>query len=283
MGLTVFLAVLCAACLHAGWNALVKSGADKHIAMTGVVIGHVPIACLVLPFVPLPDAQSVPWLVAGVALHLGYQLFLIAGYRIGDLTQVYPIARGVAPLIVTAVSVAMGVTLSPLEIAAVVLIAAGIISIALVRRADGTRNPRAVAMALTTGCFIAAYSLVDGIGVRLSGTAPGYWSWIALGNAAAFVAWTACTKRGLLLRVVRDRRTMWQGLLGGTASYLAYGIVIWAFTQAPIALVTALRETSIIFALMIGVFFLRERLDLSKVVSTMVTICGAALLRYARP
>jgi drug/metabolite transporter (DMT)-like permease len=280
---TVFLAVLLAALLHATWNALVKGGGDKHASMAVVVIGHLPVALVLLPFVPVPEAAGLRWLFAGIALHLGYQLFLIAGYRAGDLTQVYPIARGSAPLIVAAVSIGLlGVTLARLEVLAIGLIAAGILSLALVRRADGTRNPRAVAMALGTGGFIAAYSLVDGIGAREAGTALGYWTWAVIGNAVLFCVWTAAARPGLLRRLPRDRRLVRTGLIGGTASFVAYGIVIWAFTLAPIALVTALRETSIVFALLIGVGVFGERLDLAKVASTMITIVGAGLLRFAR-
>ena len=280
---TVFLAVLLAAALHATWNALVKGGEDKHASMTAVVIGHAPLALLGIAAAPLPAAGGLSWLAVGIALHLGYQLFLIAGYRAGDLTQVYPIARGSAPLIVAAVSVGLlGVVLSGTEILAIALIAAGIISLALVRRADGARNPRAVAMALGTGCFIASYSLVDGLGARASGTALGYWSWAALGNGVLFCAWTALAKPGHLSRTLRDRRLMLVGMGGGSASYIAYALVVWAFTQAPIALVAALREISIVFALLIGVFVLRERLSLAKLASTMVTIVGAGLLRYVR-
>lgn len=283
MTLTVFLAVLFAALLHAVWNALVKSGADKHASMAAVLIGHVPVGLLALFIAPLPEPSSYGWLAASIALHFGYQLFLIAGYRLGDLTQVYPIARGVAPLIVAFVSVAfLGISLGRLELTAVLLIVAGILSLALVRRADGTRNPRAVAMALGTGCFIAAYSLIDGTGARQAGTALGYWTWSAIGNAVLFCAWTALARPGLLPAAVRNRRIVVTGLIGGAASFIAYGIVIWAFTQAPIALVTALRETSIVFALLIGVWILRERLDLAKVASTMVTIVGAGLMRLAR-
>ena len=280
---TVFLAVILAALLHAGWNTLVKGGADKYASMAAVVLGHVPLALLGIAFAPPPSAAGLPWLAAGIALHLGYQLFLIAGYRAGDLTQVYPIARGSAPLIVAAASVGLlGVVLSGAELLAIGLIAAGILSLALVRRADGARNPRAVVMALGTGCFIAAYSLVDGMGARASGTALGYWSWAALGNAVLFCAWTAAAKPRLLGTALRDRRLLALGLGGGSASYLAYALVVWAFTQAPIALVTALRETSIVFALLFGVLILRERLDLAKVASTMMTILGAGLLRYVR-
>ena len=283
LSITVFFAVLLAALLHATWNALVKGGGDKHASMAVVVIGHLPIALVVLPFVPLPDAAALQWLFAGIALHLGYQLFLISGYRVGDLTQVYPIARGSAPLIVAAVSMGLlGITLTRLELLAIGLIAAGILSLALVRRADGTRNSRAVAVALGTGGFIAAYSLVDGIGAREAGTALGYWTWSVIGNAILFCVWTAVAKPGLLPRLPRDMRLVRTGLIGGTASYVAYGVVIWAFTLAPIALVTALRETSIVFALLIGVGVMGERLDLAKVASTMITIVGAGLLRFAR-
>ena len=287
MSTSVFLAVLLAALLHATWNALVKGGADKHAAMAAVVIGHVPLALAAFPFVPLPAVEGLPWLLAGIALHLGYQLALVAGYRAGDLTQVYPIARGSAPLVVAAVSVGLlGVALSGAELLAVGLIAAGILSLALVRRSDGSRNPRAVAMALGTGAFIAAYSLVDGMGARAAGTALGYWTWAALGNAVLFAVWTATARgrsgRGLLRRLPRDRALLRLGLFGGGASFLAYGLVVWAFTLAPIALVTALRETSIVFALLIGVGWLGERLDLAKVASTMLTIVGAGLLRFAR-
>lgn len=280
MSVTVFFAVLLAALLHATWNALVKGGGDKHASMAAVVLGHLPLALVLLPFVPTPDAAGWGWMLGGVVLHLGYQLFLIAGYRVGDLTQVYPIARGSAPLIVAAVSVGvLGVALSQVELLAVGLITAGILSLALVRRADGSRDPRTVAVALGTGCFIAAYSLVDGLGARASGTAMGYWTWSVIGNAVLFCAFTAWRQPGLLRRLPRDRGLIRVGLIGGTASYVAYGIVVWAFTLAPIALVTALRETSIVFALLIGVGVLRERLDLARVASTLMTILGAGLLR----
>ena len=265
------------------WNALVKGGADKHASMAAVVIGHLPLALVVLPFVPMPAAAGLPWLLAGIFIHLGYQLFLIAGYRAGDLTQVYPLARGSAPLIVAAVSVGLlGVTLARSELLAIGLITGGILSLALLRNPDGTRNPRPVKMALGTGGFIAAYSLVDGIGAREAETALGYWTWSVLGNAVLFCAWTVFAKPDLLNRLPRDPRLVRLGLFGGTASYFAYALVVWAFTLAPIALVSALRETSIVFALLIGVVFLGERLDLAKVASILVTVCGACLLGLAQ-
>lgn len=281
MTLTVFLAVILAAALHASWNALVKGGSDKHLNMAGVVLGHAPLAMLVIAFEPFPEPASWPYLAAGVLLHYGYQMFLLTSYRFGDLTQVYPIARGSAPLLVAAISVLfLGVVLSSLEVLAVVIIGAGIVSLGLVRSASGVRNSKAAVLALTTGCFIASYSLVDGLGARLSGTPVGYYAWLGMANAVIFAIYLSFSKPGLLPRVMREgRMTFW---FGGSASFIAYGLVIWAFTQAPIALVTALRETSIIFALGIGVVFLKEKIDLPKVLSTFTTLLGAALLRFSK-
>lgn len=281
MDLTVFLAVLTAAALHASWNAMVKHSGDKFTSVTAVVVGHSPLALVALTFVPSPAPQSWPYILAGMTLHVFYQLFLLFSYRIGDLTQVYPIARGSAPMIVAAVSVAiLGVELSSAETVAVLMIGIGIMSLVLTRGADGLHNPKAAMLALTTGCFIAGYSLVDGLGARLAGTAVGFYSWLTIGNTIVFSTIMSIARPGVLRRVAGEGR--WIALIGGSASYAAFAIVIWAFTQAPIALVTALRETSIIFALLIGVGFLKERLSLIKVASTALTISGAILLKVSR-
>jgi drug/metabolite transporter (DMT)-like permease len=267
--------------LHATWNALVKSGGDKHRNMLAVVTGHAPFAAAILPFVPAPTVASWPYLLVGIGLHAGYQIFLLKSYRVGDLTQVYPIARGTAPLLVATVSVLfLGVTLEPLELVAVATIGAGIISLGLVRQRDGLRNPTAGMLAFVTGCFIAGYSLVDGLGARTAGTALGFYGWLTIGNGLVIMAYVAITRPQVYRGFPANAKTLF--LLGGGASYTAYALVIWSFTHAPIALVTALRETSIVFALLFGVFFLKERLDLAKVASTLVTVFGAALLRIAR-
>lgn len=278
---TVMLVVLGAALLHALWNALVKGAADKTLGMVAVVVGHTPLAVLALCLVEPPALASLPWLVAGIALHVGYQLLLVNAYRFGDLTQVYPIARGVAPLIVTLVSVAfLGVLLSGLQLVAVFIIVAGVSSVCLVRQADGSFNIRAAGLALGTGVFIAAYSLVDGTGARVSGSAIGFYAWLAIGNALVMLLATRWMRPGLVPDLVRSTKKV--ALFGGVASFLAYALVIWSFTQAPIALVTALRETSIVFALLIGVVHLKERLSLAKVAATIMTLLGAATLRFAR-
>lgn len=277
----VFGAVILAAALHAIWNAVVKGTGDKFLSMTAVVLGHAPLAILALPFVPSPAPESWPYLAAGVVLHVGYQIFLLTSYRFGDLTQVYPIARGIAPMLVAGVSVVfLGVHLKPIELLAVLTIGAGIMSLALVRQEDGMRNGKAAALAFVTGCFIAGYSLVDGLGARLAGTSLGFYSWLAIFNAIIFAIFATARDPGTLRRVASHSKRIF--VVGGCASFIAYALVIWAFTHAPIALVTALRETSIIFALFIGVFFLKEKLNLAKVFSTLVTLFGAALLRLSK-
>tara|TARA_R110002096_G_scaffold267647_1_gene461392 strand:+ start:10719 stop:11444 length:726 start_codon:yes stop_codon:yes gene_type:complete len=240
-----------------------------------------PLALIALPFVPMPAFESLPYLAAGILLHVGYQLFLLKSYQIGDLTQVYPIARGTAPLIVALFSVfVLGIELSPVQLLAVLIIGCGIVSLALVRKADGQRNGSAALFALTTGLFIASYSLVDGMGARIAGTSLAFYSWLAIGNGFVMAAYLAIKLPNTLWDIATKGRRVF--LLGGGASFVAYAIVTWAFTQAPIALVTALRETSIVFALLIGVFFLNERLDLMKVFSTLTTLLGAVLLRFAK-
>jgi len=277
----VFIAVIGAAVLHAAWNALVKGSGDKELSMGAVVIGHLPIAAMILPFVPLPDVASLPYLFGGIALHFGYQIFLLKSYQTGDLTQVYPIARGSAPLIVAVFSLlVLGTQLSGTELLAIAIIGAGIFSLALVRRADGQSNKKAALLALVTGVFIASYSLVDGLGARIAGTSLGFYCWLAIANGilmVLYLAWKSPQTLGTI-----PTRGLPMLAMGGSASFVAYAIVTWAFTQAPIALVTALRETSIVFALLIGVFFLKERLSLLKVFSTLTTLLGAALLRYAK-
>ena len=228
MSAGIFLIVLAAAALHALWNAAVKGGSDKLLGMLAVVLGQGICGAAVLPFVPVPAAESLPWIALGVALHLGYQTFLLLSYRIGDLTQVYPIARGTAPLIVAGVSIGLlGVELSALEITAVLVIGAGIMSLCLVQQADGIRNMRAAALALVTGCFIAAYSLADGTGARLAGTAVGFFGWLAVVDAVIFTAGIAVWRPAVLRRLPGALRLI---LLGGGASFTAYALVVYAFT-----------------------------------------------------
>ena len=281
MSLIVFLVVIGAAILHASWNGLVKHADDKFMSVSAVVLGHVPFAVVTLLFLPFPDLASWPYIVAGVFLHTGYALFLLYSYRIGDLTQVYPIARGTAPLIVTFVSVVfLGVHFSQLQFLGIFAIGIGIMALVIVRGEAGTDNRAAGVMALVTGCFIAAYSLNDGIGARLAGTGVGFYCWLTIINGGLFASIMWFLKPTAIKGVFNKGRKL--AFVGGGGSFLAYALVTWAFTQAPIALVTALRETSIVFALLIGIVFLKERVNLIKVISVALSLFGAVLLRVAR-
>ncbi len=281
MSYFIIFIVLFAALLHATWNFLVKNTDDKFLSMSAVVIGHTPFAVAALVFSPLPALSSFPYIITGALLHVGYQLFLLSAYRVGDFTQIYPLARGAAPLIVATVSVTfLGLHLSSLEIAAVTIIGAGIMSLVLTRSSVGLRNGHAATLALVTGGFIAAYSLVDGLGAREAGTALGFYGWLSTINALIFAVIIKVSRPGVLTKVVYQKWRL--SLCGGGASFFAYALITFAFTLAPIALVAALRETSIIFALLIGVFVLKERLDLNKVIATLLTLLGIGLLRINR-
>jgi drug/metabolite transporter (DMT)-like permease len=277
----VFLIVLLAAFIHASWNAAAKGSDDKLRFMIGLVLGHAPFAAAALLVVPLPAWDCWPYVVGGALLHLCYQLFLQQSYRHGDLTHVYPLARGTAPLLTAALSVLwLGERLSWAAWAGILVIAVGLTSLVAVRRADGIWDARSAAMALATGCFTAGYSLVDGAGARIGGTAIGFYAMLALLNAAAMAALMHWRRPGIVGEAV------WHGwrpaLLAGGASFTAFALVVWGFTQAPIALVAALRETSVIFALLIGVLVLNERLNLIKLFAATITTSGALLVKLSR-
>lgn len=280
MSATVLAVVLFAALLHAGWNAMVKGGADQSASMTAVVMGQGLCGLLLVPFVSVPPVEALPWLAAGIGLHLGYNVFLMQAYRIGDLTQVYPIARGASPLLVLlGSSLFLGVSFTPLEITAILTICIGIASTSLARHGDGLFQGKAALLALITGGFIAGYSIVDGHGARLSGSATAFFAWLALIDALVFVLGWRIVRPEVIGKALALQRHL---VLGGGASFIAYLLVVWAFTQAPIAHVTALRETSIIFALLIGVIVLNEKLSLGRVLSIATTLAGAILLRLGR-
>lgn len=256
----VFAVVLCAAALHAGWNALVRVGLDRLLAVTLIQVGAGALALIMLPAVSVPAAPAWPWLLLSAVLHVGYNVFLARAYGSGDFGQVYPIARGSAPLIVALVGLmTLGDQPALTGYLGVAVLSGGIWWMA-VRGAGATRLPRAgLINALVTSMFIASYTLSDGLGARASHDAIGYVLWLFALNGLFM---------GLLLWGMRGRRTLAAvaghyriGLLGGAMSMAAYGATIWAMSQAPIALVAALRESSVLFALAISALFLGERLS----------------------
>ena len=277
----VFVMVLGAALLHAAWNALVKVNADRLVMIAIMMMSQVGIAVLVVPFVAFPTPQAWPYIWASTVLNTAYCVFLINAYRHGDLSHVYPISRGSAPLIVAVISVAIvGETLSRQAGLSVVIIALGIMSLTLTRSAAGFKEPRAMLYALGTGVFIAGYTLVDGLGARLADSAHSYTFWVHLVNGIPIALIALYLRRGRILISVRQS---WKvGVLGGMISLLAYWIVIWAMTQAPLALVSAVRETSMVFAVLLGVFVLKERLDMARLASIGTTLIGTVMLKLSR-
>lgn len=277
----VFALVLGAALFHAAWNALVKVNGDRLIMIAVMMMSQATVAIMVVLFVafPTPDA----WLCIGAstAFHTAYYLFLVNAYRFGDLSHVYPVARGSALLIVAVMSTAIiGETLSRQATLAVALIALGIMSLTLTRGASGFREPRAIPFALGTGLFIAGYTVVDGLGGRLADSAHSYIFWLNLFDGIPITILALYLRRGQVFAQVRKS---WKpGVLAGIISLFAYWIVIWAMTQAPIALVSAVRETSMVFAVLFGVFFLKERLDLARLASTVITLFGAVMLKLSK-
>ena len=277
----VFALVLGAALFHAAWNALVKVNADRLVMIAIMMMSQLAVAVLVVPFVAFPTSESWPYIWASTALNTAYCVFLINAYRYGDLSHVYPISRGSAPLIVAVMSVAVvGEALTPQAGLSVALIALGIMSLTLTRGAEGFGDPRAILYALGTGLFIAGYTIVDGLGARLAESAHSYTFWVHLVNGIPITALALCLRRGQVFASVQ--KTWKLGVLAGIISLLAYWAVIWAMTQAPIALVSAVRETSMVFAVLFGVFVLKERLNLARLASITTTLIGAVMIKMSR-
>ena len=279
MPLNIFLAIILAAFLHAVWNAMVKNEDNKYVAVTAIVLGHVPVSVLIILLTPIPSVESIPFIILSALLHIGYEWYLLSAYRFGDLTKVYPIARGTAPILITIVSlIFLGVALSNFEILGIIIISLGILSLSL-QGAKGIKNRSAVIYALVTGFFIMGYSITDGYGARVSNSFLSYMGWSFILNATIFpIILKINNKSEIITKIFKEGKKIF--FIGGTLSYIVYGIVIWGFTQAPIALITALRETSIIFALLIGTFFLKEKFTLLKTVAVLTIFFGVILLKF---
>lgn len=276
---SVFLLVLVGAALHAGWNALVKHGTDRVIGMGHIALGAVPFAAPLILIFGFPAPASWPWLFGSAVLHAAYMFTLIAAYRVGDYTQVYPMARGSGPMIVALIGpFFINEALSTTEEVGVGIMIAGLLLMALKGGRLATRPAgAAVGFALLTAVIIAGYTLADGIGVRLSGTPIGYTGVVFLGDAIAMgLAILYLRGPAGIAAIVRD----WpKALTGGGLSFGSYGIAIWAMSVAPIALVAALRETSIVFALLIGAVFLKEPLTRWRVAAVTGILAGVILIR----
>ena len=277
MTLSVIALVLAAALLHASWNALLKSSHDRLASLSLMTLGAGLGAIPLVLWRPWPQAESWFYILLSGLLHTGYNLFLIRAYRIGDFGQSYPIARGSSPLLVAlGAAVFAGEQLGIYTVIGIALVSLGIVSLAnlrAMRRREHLSGPLA---ALATGAFIAAYTITDGIGARLAGDAIAYAGWLFVADSIP-LALLYQYKHGRS-PVVLSHKDTWIGLAGGVMSLLAYGIVIWAVTLAPMGMVSALRETSVLFALLIGTLFLGEKLTVRRVLSCAVIAAGAIVL-----
>ena len=275
----VVAAVLLAAVTHAGWNAIAHALRDQLTAFTligtGAALSGAVLACLA----PLPAGAAWPWLLLSGLLHIGYQLLLMRSFSLGEFGQTYPVARGTAPLVVTVLAALfVGETLDRAQTAGVAVCCAGLVGVALwgIRGAKARPNLPALTAALATGLAIASYTVVDGAGVRVSGTALGYAGWLMVLQGTAIPVYALCTRRTGLFDALRPHAAV--GLLGGGMSLAAYGLVLWAQTRAALAPVAALRESSIIVGAAISAVFFRERFGLPRVAAAGLIVAGIGLM-----
>ena len=275
----VFAAVLLAAACHASWNALIKVRLDPFLGIVLIAAAAGIVSLPLLAFVPVPPLAAWPWLALSVITHLGYYIGLSRAYRAGDMGQVYPIARGSAPLMTAAGgALLIGENFSLTGWAGILGLTAGIFLLSLRGGSDLTHlNRHAVGYALFTAVTICCYSLVDGVGARTAGNAHAYALWLFVIDGA-FITTIALLSHGW--EAVPTMARQWKsGLAGGILSLVAYWIVIWGMTVAPIALVASLRETSVLFGTVIAVVFLKEPLRPTRVFAALLIVMGLGLIR----
>jgi len=278
MDINIFAAVMLAAVLHSTWNGMVKKHKDKVISVSAIVFGHVPIALVIMLFMPLPTLESVPYIILSAIIHQGYQVYLISAYKFGDLTKVYPVARGTGPIVATLISIlVLGVVFSKFQIISIILISFGIIILGLLSKNSQNSN-KALIYSLATGFFIGIYSLTDGYGARISLSPLSFLGWSFILNAMIFpFTLKLMNYSNVFNRVIKEAKLVFW--VGGTLSYIVYAIVVWAFTKAPIPLVAALRESGIIFSIIIGIFLLNEKISIYKIISIILIFLGVMGLK----
>ena len=274
----VFTAVIITSMFHATWNGMVKKHSNKVTALSAIILGHVPISIIAVIFLPMPSFDSLPYIIVSAFIHQGYNWFLLKSYSVGDLTKVYPIARGFGPIIATIISIFfLGLIISKASILSISLVCAGILIISLFGYKT-INNLNIIKYSLITGFFIGLYTVIDGYGARVSLSAISYMSWGFILSAMLFPILLKINKYDNIFRnIINDGKAIFW--IGGSISYLVYGVVIWGFTKAPIPMVSALRESSIVFAIFIGFFFLDEKINLAKIISITLIFVGVVGLK----
>ena len=276
MSTDALMLTLCAAVMHASWNAIVKVGIDRAVVLGLIAFAHTAVGAVMIAVAGIPDPASWPFILASTLLHYGYYVCLHHAYRVGDLSQVYPLARGLAPLLVALGAWAFaGEAMSAAGWGAVLLASLGISAIAFSRRGGMWDHPPTLFYTVATGLIIAAYSVVDGMGVRLSGAPLAYMGWLFVWEFPVFV--TVLLRRRRSLRAIPMSGVV-KGLGGGLLSVTAYSLVIYAATLAPLAAISAVRESSVIIAALIGTLLLGESHWRQRCGAAAVVAVGIALL-----
>jgi drug/metabolite transporter (DMT)-like permease len=271
---SITAAVLAAAVIHAIWNAIAHGIKDQLLAFALIGVGGIAVAIPLVILAPLPREKAWPYLAASIAIHVLYNLGLMRAYRYGEFSQVYPLARGTSPLVVTILAAAFVHEKPSLpQLAGVLIISVGLIVLV----GSGKRPGRAAFLAAVgTGLTIAAYTTVDGVGVRASGSSVGYIGWLMLLESLCVPLWALIRRRSVITK--QPRTTIAAGLVAGALSVLAYGLVLWAQTRGALAPIAALRETSVIFGAIIGTVAFREPFGRSRIAATIVVSAGIILL-----
>jgi drug/metabolite transporter (DMT)-like permease len=277
MSVPVFLAVLAAAFLHAAWNALIKTGTSKQSAMLILSFGHAICGAGVALWKGWLPANAVPWALGSGLIHMCYQTFLSYAYDHGDLSRVYPIARGAAPMLVLVISAAfLSDRMEQMELIGVLILGLGILLMARGVFISG-ESRKMLPFALGSAIATAGYSITDGMGARAAGDAVQYVGWLMIISAIFYTPAALALKGRRIL--FAPPRAWAMGLIAASASFGAYAIAVWAMTKAPIALVAALRETSILFAVLIGWLAFGERMGRDKWIAIAVILTGVIVTR----
>ena len=280
MSAEVFAVVLFAALLHAFWNAAMRQAVRRKLPSVAVFIGAGGIAALVVPWFPAPAPASWPYILGSVATHAVYSISLGRAYRSGDFSQSYPLMRGLPPLMTAFLAAAFaGEVVAPGQQVAMVVLCVGILSLVFEPREGRTLRKGTIGWALVVAAAIAVYTTLDGIGVRVSGSVIAYVAWVMMIEAVVLTTLlVAAQGRAPVVAMIGSWKVT---LIGGLTSAIGYGLVLWAMTRAPIALVAAARETSVVFAAIIGVVAFRERLTPVRVVSIALVLAGLIAMRIA--
>jgi len=274
LSLTVTFAVIVAAVTHAAWNAIAHGIKDQTLAFGLIGVGGIAIGIPLVIVAAMPRADCWPYLLGSVAIHVFYNLLLMQCYRLGEFSQVYPLARGTSPLVVTILAaIFIHEHLALPQITGVLVVSAGLATLVLAGRRPGHA---AFAAAVGTGLTIAAYTTVDGVGVRLSASPVGYIGWLMVLESLCVPMFAVFRRRNVLLK--QPKRILLAGLAAGALSVLAYGLVLWAQTRGALAPIAALRETSVIFGAIIGTLVFREPFGRTRIAATVLVAAGIVLL-----